>query len=210
MIPSLVALRFSPNVSFLADSGTSQPVRQEAAWVGIAAGLTDCAVFTISLVVAIAAAIEEFFNFGEKHRNYRKAAEAMKGEYWQFLQLSGHYSKYQEGKVGYAQAIKAAYSMFVQRIEQIIEEDVRSFIELIDEQVLEDNRQTKQTLQETTLAVDSLMAEIKRVSDRLEAIDPTPVPHSSANTASKVETPHTLALSDSDTSDLSQPPNRTL
>ncbi len=167
LIPSLIALRFSPDIGALAGS-RDQAVGVEAAWVGVAEGITDSAVFMISLVVAIAAAIEEFFNFGEKHRNYRKAAEAMKAEYWQFLLLSGNYSKYQDDSIDYAKSINSAYGTFVQRIEQIIEEDIRSFIELVDEQILEDNLQTQKMLQEKT---DGLTAELKRVSDQLEAIE---------------------------------------
>lgn len=169
LIPSLIGISFSPNIGASAESRDGQV---EVARGGFANGL-DSAVFVISLVVAIAAAIEEFFNFGEKHRNYRKAAEAMKGEYWQFLLLSGHYSKYQDSSVDYAQAIQAAYGTFVQRIEQIIEEDIRSFIELVDEQMIEDNRQTQKMLQEKT---DGLMTEIKRVGDRLAAIESVSTP----------------------------------
>lgn len=176
LIPSLIALRVSPGISSSIELRRDQLVREEVAWVGIAKGVTDGAVFIISLVVATAAAVEEFFNFGEKHRNYRKAAEAMKGEYWQFLLLSGHYSKYQDESVGYAQSIKAAYGTFVLRIEQIIEEDVRSFIELVDEQIIEDNRQTQKILQEKT---DGLVTELKRVSDRLKEIESVSAPPTS-------------------------------
>lgn len=167
LIPSLIGISFSPDIGAFTESRNNPSAGVEVARGGFARGL-DSTVFILSLVVAIAAAIEEFFNFGEKHRNYRKAAEAMKGEYWQFLLLSGHYSKYQDDSVDYAQSIKAAYGMFVLRIEQIIEEDVRSFIELVDEQIIEDNRQTQKILEEKT---DSLVTELKRVSDRLKEIE---------------------------------------
>ena len=194
LIPSLIGFRFSPDIGVLA--GVRElPAREESAQVSVASGLTDIVIFIISLVVAIAAALEEFFNFGEKHRNYRKAAEAMKGEYWQFLLLSGHYSKYQDDAMDYAQSIKAAYGTFVQRIEQIIEDDVRSFIELVDEQMLEDNRQTQKMFQDKT---DSLMTELKQIGDRLAAIEPTPrslADPTTEPTAALLKTPDTSATS---------------
>ncbi|CAN5696549.1 hypothetical protein BH23CYA1_BH23CYA1_19080 [soil metagenome] len=190
LIPSLIGIKFSPDIGALFGL-RDQPVEQEPAWVSVASGLTDGVIFIISLIVAIAAALEEFFNFGEKHRNYRKTAEAMKGEYWQFLLLSGHYSKYQDDAMDYAQSIKAAYGTFVQRIEQIIEDDVRSFIELVDEQMLEDNRQTQKMLQDKT---DGLMSELKHIGDRLAAIEGAPAKRSPTNpTAAPSETPDTSA-----------------
>lgn len=47
------------------------------------------ATFVISLLVALSAAVEEFFHYGERWRHYRRTAERLKSEGWQFFQLSG-------------------------------------------------------------------------------------------------------------------------
>lgn len=192
LIPGLIAFRISddPLVRF----GRSQQNSTTAAWEVSTNDLKDGAVFIISLIVAMAAAIEEFFNFGEKHRNYRKAAEAIKGEYWKFLQLTGPYSKFKQESIDQAQALKSAYGDFVLRVEQIIEDDVHSFIELVDEQLAEDNRETQKILQETKQAVDNLNIEIKRVSRSLETIESGP------NSASLMDEPT------AEVADTSEPP----
>ncbi|MEO1183073.1 MAG: DUF4231 domain-containing protein [Cyanobacteria bacterium J06636_28] len=48
----------------------------------------------LSTIVAVSAAVEEFFLPGEKYRNYRSTAESMKIEGWQFMQLAGPYRKF--------------------------------------------------------------------------------------------------------------------
>jgi hypothetical protein len=45
----------------------------------------------LSLLVALSAAVEQFFNYGERWRHYRRMAELLKIEGWEFFHLSGHY-----------------------------------------------------------------------------------------------------------------------
>ncbi|NJM96028.1 MAG: DUF4231 domain-containing protein [Phormidesmis sp. RL_2_1] len=195
LIPGLIAFRFPENEGTQAllepePNGTEMAMVQLVAtspwsWLSDPDEVKNFFVFIISLVVAVAAAIEEFFNFGEKHRNYRKAAEQMKGEYWKFTQLSGPYSKYQTDTADYPTALKSAYLSFVQRIEQIIEDDVSSFITLADEQLAEDNRQIQKTLQETQQAVDKLNHELNRVTLQMQAIAPPLEPETEAQPISE-------------------------
>ncbi|HEY9604810.1 MAG TPA: DUF4231 domain-containing protein, partial [Allocoleopsis sp.] len=50
--------------------------------------------FGLSQAVAISAAVEELFSYGENYRRYRNTAEGMKIAGWQFFQLSGPYQSF--------------------------------------------------------------------------------------------------------------------
>ena len=50
-------------------------------------GLVQMLTFIVSLVVALSAAVEEFFRYGERWRHYRQMTESLKSEGWQFFQL---------------------------------------------------------------------------------------------------------------------------
>ena len=47
--------------------------------------------FAVSLVVALSAAVEGFFRFGDRWRHYRSLVEELKSEGWSFHELSGPY-----------------------------------------------------------------------------------------------------------------------
>ena len=83
------------------------------------------AAFGVSQTVAISAAIEEFFAYGKKYRNYRNTAENLKIEGWQFFQLAGPYRQYVSHE--------AAYSSFAQRVEQYMQQDVKGFLVQFEE-----------------------------------------------------------------------------
>ncbi|MBX3332381.1 MAG: DUF4231 domain-containing protein [Nitrospira sp.] len=84
-----------------------------------AAPLVKTLTFIVSLVVALSAAVEEFFRYGERWRHYRRMTEALKSEGWQFLQLSGGYAN---------QTHIQAYSTFAARVEGLSREEVDSYI----------------------------------------------------------------------------------
>lgn len=75
--------------------------------------------FIVSLVVALSAAVEEFFRYGERWRHYRRMTESLKSEGWHFLQLSGTYAN---------QMHVQAYPAFATRVEDLSREEVESYI----------------------------------------------------------------------------------
>ena len=75
--------------------------------------------FIVSLVVALSAAVEEFFRYGERWRHYRQMTESLKSEGWHFLQLSGTYAN---------QTHIQAYPVFAARVEELSREEVESYI----------------------------------------------------------------------------------
>jgi hypothetical protein len=100
MIPALVGLD-----GFDGNAGTAVRV---ATWV-------------VSLVTATSAAVEGFFRFGERWRNYRRTAEQLKTEGWLYLQRAGHYALDGAGH-------ESLYRSFVGRVEEIITSDVEVYI----------------------------------------------------------------------------------
>ena len=114
----------------------------------------------LSLSIASCIAVEDFLNFGEKSLNYRKAAEAMKSEWWKFQTLTGRYTKFS--------SIETAIPAFAQRVEQIIESDLQNFTEMMDEQLTEDRKENQKAFDNTQRAIDDLNINLKR---QLEAIN---------------------------------------
>ena len=79
----------------------------------------------LSLVVAVSAALEEFFHFGERWRHYRRCAGLLKTEGWAFFQLTGRY----QGQPSHAEA----YPVFAGHIEQAFEKELEVFISKISQ-----------------------------------------------------------------------------
>jgi hypothetical protein len=88
---------------------------------GQAASFIRWFTFGLSLLVAISAALEEVFHFGEHWRHYRRTVELLKIEGWQFFQLSGPYRRYKQNHAG-------AYPAFAARVEDIIRREVEVYI----------------------------------------------------------------------------------
>jgi hypothetical protein len=82
---------------------------------GGTAALVQTLTFGVSLLVALSAAVEEFFHYGERWRHYRRTAELLKSEGWQFFQLSGPYVQ---------QTHAQAYPAFATRVEELSREEV--------------------------------------------------------------------------------------
>jgi len=86
---------------------------------GGTATLIQGVTFTVSLLVALSAAVEEFFHYGERWRHYRRTVESLKSEGWQFFQLSGPYAN-----LTHAQA----YPAFAARVEELSREEVETYM----------------------------------------------------------------------------------
>lgn len=78
----------------------------------------------IGAVVAAAAAWEGVANYGEIWREKRRAAELLKVEGWQFLQLSGKYQT--DG------TLKVAFPRFVNEVETMIASEVGEYLKTFD------------------------------------------------------------------------------
>jgi hypothetical protein len=76
--------------------------------------------FALGLVLGSATAIDQFFDFGERWRHYRRTSERLKAEGWLFLELAGDY----EGAPNHC----AVFARFARRVEDLLREDVDSFI----------------------------------------------------------------------------------
>lgn len=109
IIPALVSLNIN-------DSKT----REVAVWF----------TFGLSQVVAISAAIEEFFHYGERWHQYRQNSEKLKSEAWQFFQLGGPYQE--------STSHQQAYVMFATRIENVIQNDVQGYVEMLQKKQQEE------------------------------------------------------------------------
>jgi hypothetical protein len=75
----------------------------------------------LSLIVAVSAAVEGFFRFGERWRHYRALVEELKAEGWSFFELSGDY-----GKQGANH--ENTFPAFVERVNAILRRETEAFI----------------------------------------------------------------------------------
>jgi hypothetical protein len=118
IIPALVTL-------------TTTGFAQTSTWIGLTVGWTT---FGLSLIVALSAAIEQFFNYGERWRHYRRMVETLKIEGWLFFQLSGHYHRYKSHA--------RAYHLFAARTEEINHRDVQAYITGVVQERADDKEET--------------------------------------------------------------------
>jgi hypothetical protein len=75
----------------------------------------------ISLVVAVSAAIEQFFRFGERWQHYRSTAERLKSEGWLYFERAGDY-----GRDGASWA--ELFPSFAARVEALLQSEVNVYI----------------------------------------------------------------------------------
>jgi hypothetical protein len=99
VVPSLVGLSLKTSVATHAISWTT---------------------FSVSLVVAMAAALESFFGYGDRWRTFRKTVEALKAHGWQYFQLVGHYAGHADHPT--------AFPHFAAQVETLFQQDVEMFI----------------------------------------------------------------------------------
>ncbi|MEH2161945.1 MAG: DUF4231 domain-containing protein [Nostoc sp.] len=117
ILPALVSLNIS----------TTQPVNDRVKNVII------WSTFGLSQIVAISAAVEEFFHYGERWRHYRRTVESLKTQGWQFSQLTGPYRNYTSHE--------QAFNIFAGNVEDIIQRDV----EIYATQVVQEKKEEQQS-----------------------------------------------------------------
>jgi hypothetical protein len=76
--------------------------------------------FGVSLLVAILAALEEVFHFGERWRHYRRTSERLKSLGWQFLILNGAFRRHETHA--------SAFTAFTEQVENVLTEDVEGYL----------------------------------------------------------------------------------
>jgi len=75
--------------------------------------------FALSQIVAVSAATEQFFNYGERWRHYRRGVESLKTQGWQFFELGGPYQTYKTHD--------EAFHIFAGQVEAILQQDVEVY-----------------------------------------------------------------------------------
>lgn len=118
IIPALISLNTPAVIGDISD--------------GAAAAISWTA-FGLSLLVALSAAVEQFFNYGERWRHYRRMAETLKAEGWQFFQLSGPYRRFKSHA--------DAYRAFAARTEEANQHDVEAYITSVVQEKEEDREE---------------------------------------------------------------------
>jgi len=88
----------------------------------LAAHAVSWATFSVSLLVALAAALESFFGFGERWRTFRRNVEALKAHGWQYFQLVDRYARHRDHR--------AAFPQFAAHIEAVLQRDMETFAAL--------------------------------------------------------------------------------
>jgi hypothetical protein len=81
------------------------------------------ATFLVSLLVAVVVAAETLYRFGDRWRHYRRNAEMLKSEGWQYLMGIGAYRK--------AKDPDQAFKEFSSRVEAILQEDVQGYMDSV-------------------------------------------------------------------------------
>ncbi|MBD2727719.1 DUF4231 domain-containing protein [Nostoc sp. FACHB-892] len=109
--------------------------------------------FSLSQIVAISAAIEEFFHYGERWRHYRRTVESLKSQGWQFSQLTGPYYNYTSHE--------EAFNLFAGHVEDIIQRDV----EIYSTQVVQEKKEQQQSQDNSILMLNT---KINNLQDKKE------------------------------------------
>lgn len=89
--------------------------------VGGAEAAITWVTFAVSLVVALSAAVDGFFRFGDRWRHYRSLVEELKSEGWGFYELSGNYG-------GEAATHGTAFPTFVERVSALLARETQTYI----------------------------------------------------------------------------------
>ena len=84
-------------------------------------GAVEAATIALSLIVAVSAAVEQFFHFGERWQHYRRNVERLKAEGWRYFELTDGYD-------AAGATHESAFPRFARRVEAILQEETDVFI----------------------------------------------------------------------------------
>jgi len=135
IVPALVSLNFTANME--------TQLKQAIA----------ASTFVLSQTVAICAATEQFFNYGERWRHYRRSVETLKTQGWQFFELTGPYEN--------SKTHEEAFTIFAHQVEQILQHDV----EIYSTQLNQANKQTEKELEERIDKISNLNKNIDKSAE---------------------------------------------
>lgn len=103
--------------------------------------------FGASQLVAICAAVEEFYQYGERWRHYRRTSESLKTQLWQFSQLSGTYQGFSTHE--------EAFTAFASQVEDVIQKDVEVYAsQVVQEKKPEKEKEKEKETEKDQEAVD--------------------------------------------------------
>lgn len=90
--------------------------------------------FVVSLMVAAAVGLDEFFHFGERWRHFRRTAELLKAEGWLFIEGGGRYKQEQHRRNFH----ELFFPVFATKVEEIIRRDVEVYLTRIVQEKQDD------------------------------------------------------------------------
>jgi len=88
----------------------------------VATNAVSWATFSVSLFVALAAALDSFFGFGERWRTFRRNVESLKAHGWQYFQLADRYAGHGNHR--------SAFPHFAAQVELVLQQDIEKFVAL--------------------------------------------------------------------------------
>lgn len=140
IIPALVSLNFTAN---------DQVQLKQA----IAAST-----FVLSQAVAICAATEQFFNYGDRWRHYRRSVESLKTQGWQFFELTGPYENSKTHEQG--------FNIFANQVEQILQHDVEIYSTQVT-QAKQNEKQEEESNSETGVSATNSIPSNGRIPEAM-------------------------------------------
>jgi hypothetical protein len=102
--------------AFVSVSSTSTSLEVPARW----------AAFIVSVLVALAVGLDSFYHFGDRWRHYRRTAELLTMEGWQFIERAGRYRE--KPHHHRADFHNHEFARFATQVEQLIRQDVEVYL----------------------------------------------------------------------------------
>jgi hypothetical protein len=115
------ALRLTTMIGAVLTPALASGTALDAELWGISlARASKIAIWIVGVIVAVSAAVEQLFHFGERWRNYRQTAERLKSIGWLFFELGPPYAQ--------AKTHEAAFPLFLRDAEEVLQADVEAYV----------------------------------------------------------------------------------